>query len=406
MRVEDLKRWQWAAIGLLLGLIISFWLGYTGPEQVMADRSTLSTGEFEKLLLLRTDSGTPALSHIRPYRMSDGSYWLSADWFVQRRAEPVAHYVKVKILAPTPYIPRQEPPAKKLDVNFRGYSKESLALLSHPPLVLDTSKIDPNFTVVDYLALMKQKVPQVDFSSRWWDKEPLRSLIFGLGGMLIFGGFCPSLIDLLVKLGLGKRTEKPTEPEYDLSRFNSDPSEPIAAAKPETPPEEWDKLRNLEAEMERNLEASKETSTDAPTPQASQPPIAPVAMLSGAPLKLSSAPLEPSAMENRADEKDYAGDYYPTVTHVKKQGFTLVELLVVIGIIALLIAMLMPALSKARRQAQTVACQSNLRQVGYALVTYSLQWRGWMYPPDLNSGKPHEERWQSMSSSRQSGIHR
>ena len=77
----------------------------------------------------------------------------------------------------------------------------------------------------------------------------------------------------------------------------------------------------------------------------------------------------------------------------KRQSFTLVELLVVIGIIALLVGMLMPALSKARRQAQSVACQSNLRQVGYALVTYSLQWHGWMYPPELNSGKPENERW-------------
>src|SRR2546428_4582838 len=151
MRVEDLKRWQWAGIGLLLGVLVSFWLGYTGLERVMADRSTLSTSEFEKVLLLRTDGGTPALSHIRPYRMSDGSYWLSADWFVQRRAEPAAHYVAVKILAPTPYIPRQDPPAKKLDANFRGYSKQSLALLAQPPLLLDTSKIDPNFTVLDYL---------------------------------------------------------------------------------------------------------------------------------------------------------------------------------------------------------------------------------------------------------------
>ena len=64
----------------------------------------------------------------------------------------------------------------------------------------------------------------------------------------------------------------------------------------------------------------------------------------------------------------------------RRRAFTLVELLVVIGIIALLIAMLLPALNRARESSRTVACLSNLRQFANAVAMYSAEQRGYILP--------------------------
>lgn len=75
------------------------------------------------------------------------------------------------------------------------------------------------------------------------------------------------------------------------------------------------------------------------------------------------------------------------------RGFSLIELLVVVAIVALLVSLMLPVLAKARSRAASLKCQSNLRQNYAFLLMYCNDNKGYMFPYDWGTAVPRRLRW-------------
>lgn len=229
-----------------------------------------------------------------------------------------------------------------------------------PVAVREIRLLDPTYTVVDYLSEVAVSHPEASYRMAWWTNPKAAYSVWTLGSLILIGGIWPTLVravagPLPVEIDQQKPKENAPEPA-------NTPEQPLAGS------------GTVRAD-ERNgvLAQAKSDSVPKLTADLLEPPV-----------------LVPSVP--KPDKKDFKGVYYP-VKRVRSEGFSLVELLVVIGIIALLIGLLMPSLVKARQDSQRVQCMSNMRQVGMSLQIYSNAWNGAMFPPLLGDSQPLNNRW-------------
>jgi len=141
----------------------------------------------------------------------------------------------------------------------------------------------------------------------------------------------------------------------------------IEAPKPQITAADLEKVRALDAALENSLARSNVDESIATN-------VVPVAASAG-PVTLKGGPLEVVELPPE-QQKDYRGEFYPVAKPTKQDGFTLVELLVVIGVIGVLIALLLPTLAGAKHDANQIACAANLRTVGQGLGVYEVQNNG------------------------------
>jgi prepilin-type N-terminal cleavage/methylation domain-containing protein len=354
MSVESLKRWHWIGIGLLVGLALA-WAKTAGrPGAVVLGE--LSQAQFEDDLHT-TYNGRPTLRDIVVYPQRDYDRVTMQRWAATHGGDG---YAPATFVAPRPY---------RADLAPKSMRTPS-----------------ETYTVGDYLADLGAEFPHVKYRSAWWASPTATAVMWAAGTTLLIGGVWPSVLALLVGAGYGRKTP---EDDYDLDRFKGEPAAGAGAKKPV----DEEKLHELEEELIKGLSGDQSAAAQTEEPKRAR-----------APRPILAAPVDPPPTGQAEEDKDFFGEFYP-VAHPHhheppapsirdpqskiRNGFTLVELLVVIGIIAILVGVLMPALTAARERADAVKCAAQLRQLGQALHLYATAnrsqlptWSGWHSYPD------------------------
>jgi hypothetical protein len=282
MGIEELKRWHWIVIGLLLGLGLAYARSGMEPQVgrnnvvdfLSAIRAPLDakTGPIVRSIVIH-----PATVDYRGQRLNVVTY----KRLCRSRDGKRTDWQSEQLLAESP---------------FRGFGRGGE---------------EPATSIRDYLDAIKKENPSISYRYAWWDLAPAQYAMWTGGSVLVIGILWPNVLFALMGAGYGPKRD-PNAKKESLFSYKSRPEPQLAAAKPRASAADEQKLRDMTDRLERNLAAVATHHGDHAAAAAPDP--AGVRKLDGGPLEMAPA-------QAKADDDDIEikGEYYPVLIHHKKQ---------------------------------------------------------------------------------------
>jgi prepilin-type N-terminal cleavage/methylation domain-containing protein/prepilin-type processing-associated H-X9-DG protein len=313
MNIERLKRWHWLVTGSLLGLLLGYVWSSSGLGRDPVMRRPMTAAQLVEHVSKSRWMHQATLHDLTVYPASGGRQMITGQTDSDDGRTPFVTYVTL------PFHPDAASP--EMDV------REFLGLATDKPI---------NFP--------------------WWKATwfgPALGLVMGLA---LLGGFWPIAMRSLVIAGWGrkKKAEETKEPEPARVEQLPDP-----ALSPESI-----HVKELDDEVDASIHAAPSAAPATNTPGIKE---------------LDTAPLQPLAPPPDEGPKEFGGEFYPVARpapHKDKNAFSLIELMVAIGIIAVLMGIIFPALHRAQEYASVLRCANNVRQLGIGMQMYANDYDG------------------------------
>jgi prepilin-type N-terminal cleavage/methylation domain-containing protein/prepilin-type processing-associated H-X9-DG protein len=318
MYLEDVKRWQWALAGVIAGLAVGYSINASNVQRDSTMRRPLSAEQFVDDL--NQPAGKPrSIRNLVIDPPADDQNYVTGEVLLAGKYRPFAFY------AGRPFV-------------------------ASPNVHADS--------VLDYVNSISAG-RDIFYLHPWWRATWFVYLASAFGGLVVIGGVWPTVLNLIYFGSF--RQPAPAKVEYDLERFVAET--PTLPPKPQLTDADNERLHEIEQAIEASLGTTAPRA--GPVESAKGPEVVP----------LQGGALEPIAPPRDEGPKEYRGEFYPVQKPhdhppAQKHAFALVELLVVIAIIGILVSMLLPAVRRARQNAQVTACANDLRQISVALQAY------------------------------------